>query len=213
MISHDAEQRSAEWFAIRCGRVTASRIADVCAKTRTGWGASRLNYRAELVAERLTRSPAARYVSAEMQRGIELEPDALAAYEWTTDVTVARVGFVEHPEIAMAGCSPDGLVGDDGLVEVKVPNTSTHIDTLLGAPIPDKYIKQVMFQMACTGRLWCDWVSFDPRLPESMQLFIKRVERDEEMIADLEKEVRVFLGEVDTIVSELRARYESLRAA
>src|SRR5690606_6597640 len=142
----------------RLGRVTASRIADVTAATRNGWGASRANYKAELVAERLTGQPAQRFISGAMQHGIDTEPDAILAYEFFTDQTVEPVGFVDHPTIAMSGASPDGLIGDDGLVEVKCPNTATHLDTLLGGAIPDKYLKQMQWQMACTGRQWCDFV-------------------------------------------------------
>lgn len=207
------EQRTQDWYQARLGKATASRMHDVCAKTRTGWGAARLNYRAELVAERLTGVPAERWVSAEMRWGTEQEEAARDAYSFLRDVEVELAGFVDHPTVAMSGASPDGYVGDDGLVEIKCPNTSTHIDTLLGQAIAGKYIKQVQWQMACTGRRWCDWVSYDPRLPLSMQLYVKRIERDDEMIADMEKDVRVFLGEVDTIVAELRAKYEMEEAA
>lgn len=197
----------------RLGKATASRMGDLTAKTKTGWGASRLNYRAELVIERLTGMPAKRYLSAEMLWGIEHEDEARDAYCWRKDVDVEKPGFIDHPTIPMTGASPDGFVGADGLVEFKCPNTNTHIDTLLGAPIDRRYILQCQWQMACTGRVWCDWVSYDPRLPESMQLVVKRIERDDELIEGLAREVKVFLGEVDTIVAELRARYESLEAA
>lgn len=201
-------QRTDEWYAVRLGKVTASRIADVTAATRNGWGASRANYKAELVAERLTGKPVQRFVSGAMQHGIDTEPEAILAYEFFTDQTVDPVGFVDHPTIVMSGASPDGLTGDDGLVEVKCPNTATHIDTLLGAQIPDKYLKQMQWQMACTGRQWCDFVSFDPRLPESMKILITRVPRDDKVIAELERLVKVFLSEVDQLVSELRDKYE-----
>jgi putative phage-type endonuclease len=207
------EQRSDEWFAARLGKVTASRIADVMAKTRNGWGASRQNYRAELVAERLTEARHIGFVSAEMQRGTDLEPDAISAYEWITGRSVDPAGFVEHPTLEMAGASPDGLIGLDGLVEVKVPNTATHLDTLLGEPIDNRYILQMQWQMACTGRTWCDFVSYDPRLPAAMQLYIKRVPRDGKLIAELEQAVKVFLGEINTIVAELRAKYEPAEEA
>lgn len=138
------EQRTESWYAARLGKVTASRIADVMARTRSGWGASRANYMAELVAERLTGKQANRYINAAMQHGIDCEPDAIAAYEFFTDQEVQPVAFVDHPRIAMTGASPDGLCGDAGLIEVKCPLTATHIDTLLGASIPDKYLKQMM---------------------------------------------------------------------
>lgn len=199
-------QGSEEWLRFRLGKVTASRIADVVAKTRSGYGASRRNYLAELVAERLTGTPAEAYTNAAMKWGIETEPQARAAYCFHRDVDVVEVGFIEHPIIAMAGASPDGLVGDDGLVEIKCPNTATHIDTLLAGAVDGRYGLQMQWQMACTGRAWCDFVSFDPRMPEDMRLFVKRIERDEAIIADLEGEVLLFLNELDTTLVKLRAR-------
>lgn len=202
-------QRSPEWYAERRGKVTASRVADIIARTKTGPSASRANYLAELVAERLTGVTADSYVSPAMQRGTDLEPAARSAYEFDRDCDVQPVGFVNHPTIAMAGASPDGLVGDDGLVEFKAPNTATHIATLRGAEIDGKYITQMQWQMACCPeRKWCDWISFDDRLPQSMQLFIKRVPRDGAMIVRLEREVEEFLAELDATVADLRARYE-----
>lgn len=201
------EQGSPEWFAARRGKVTASRVSDVIAKTKMGWGASRTNYMAELVAERLTGNTAEAYTNAAMQWGTEKEPDARAAYEFRTDATVDLIGFVEHPKLIMTGASPDGLIGSDGLIEIKCPNTATHIDTLLGQSIPAKYGTQIQWQLACTDRLWCDFVSFDPRMPESMRLFVTRVQRDDETIGELEKLVSDFLVEVDRKVSELNRLY------
>ena len=212
-MTPDHEQGSPEWLAARLGRVTASRIADMLAKTKTGWGASRAAYAAELVAERLTGNPAERYQNAAMKHGSETEPQAVAAYEWYQDVTAEAVGFVPHPTIPMAGASPDRLVGPDGLLECKCPNTSTHIDTLLGASVPGKYLDQMQFQMACTGRAWCDWVSFDPRMPESMRLFVRRVLRDDARIAEIEREATAFLAEVEATVQQLSAQYETRLAA
>lgn len=203
----DVIQGSAEWKALRAGKVTASRIADMVARTKTGWGASRANYAAQLVAERLTGEVADGYTNAAMQWGVEHEPDARLAYEFRTDATVEYIGFAEHPSIPMAGASPDGLVGDDGLVEIKCPNTATHIDTLMN-PEPDgKYVLQMQWQMACTGRQWCDFVSFDPRMPEAMRLVVVRIARDDAQIATLEKEAKAFLAEIDSTVSALRNRY------
>lgn len=202
------EQRSEDWFAIRCGRATASRIADIIAKTKSGPSASRTNYAAQLVAERLTGVAERGFSNAAMQWGNDYEADARAAYCFRQDVDVIEVAFVEHPTIGMAGASPDGLAGDDGLVEIKCPNTSTHIDTLLSGKAPSKYITQMMWQMACTGRQWCDFVSYDPRLPEAMRLFVKRVDRDEDLIRSLEEEVCAFLREVDDTVARLRAAYD-----
>jgi putative phage-type endonuclease len=200
-------QGSPEWFAVRCGKVTASRVADVIAKTKTGYGASRANYAAELIAERLTQSTAPGFTNAAMQWGTDQEPHARAAYSLLHDVDVEEIAFVDHPEIAMSGASPDGLVGLDGLVEFKCPNTATHLDTLLSETVPGKYITQMQWQMACTGRAWCDFASFDPRLPPSMQLFVKRVKRDASLILDLEAQVADFLAEIDAKVAALTERY------
>ena len=201
------EQGSQEWFEARCGRVTASRVADVVARTKTGWGASRANYMAQLIAERLTGAVADSYTNAAMQWGVDTEPQARDAYEFYANVDVEQVAIVEHPEIPMSSASPDGLVGEDGMVEIKCPNTATHIDTLLGSTIDKKYITQMQWQMACAGRKWCDFVSYDPRMPEEMRIFIQRVERSDERIAELEKDVREFLAELDLKVTALRERY------
>lgn len=198
------EQGSPEWFAQRVGKVTASRVADVIARTKSGWGASRANYMAQLIAERLTGEPAESYTNAAMQWGTDMEPQARAVYEFMQDVTVDEVGFVEHPSIAMSGASPDGLVGVIGLVEIKCPNMATHIDTLLGSSVPSKYITQMMWQMACTGRLWCDFVSFDPRMPEAARLFVRRVPRDDKLIGELERDVEEFLVELDAKTEKVR---------
>lgn len=206
-------QGSPEWFDVRRGKVTASRVPDLVARTKSGWGASRVNYMAELIAERLTGTTAAAYTNAAMQWGSDKEPEARAAYEFRNDCDVTEIGFVDHPEIKMAGASPDGLIGDAGLVEIKCPNTATHIDTLMGQAVPSKYILQMQWQMACTGRQWCDFVSFDPRMPESMRLFVRRVERDEHEIMSLEKEVKLFLIELDAKVATLKREYERQEAA
>lgn len=203
----DFEQGSADWFAVRCGKVTASRVADVIAKTKSGPSASRANYAAQLVAERLTGTVAESYSNGAMQWGTEQEPEARLAYEFRTDLEVEQIAFVPHPTIAMSGASPDGLVADDGLVEIKCPNVATHIETLLGGAIPGKYQTQMLWQMACTGRQWCDFVSFDPRMPEEMRLFVQRLPRDDTRIAELEAEVSAFLTEIDATVAELTRRY------
>jgi putative phage-type endonuclease len=204
----DIVQGSPEWHAIRLGKVTASRIADVCARTKTGYGAGRKNYMAELVAERLTGTRGEGFTNAAMQWGTDMEPEARVAYEFYRDATVAQVGFVPHPTIAETGASPDGLVGEDGLVEIKCPNTATHIETLLGGTCADKYFLQMQWQMACTGRQWCDFASYDPRLPESMRLFVDRVKRDDTAIGAIEKDVLSFLEELRDTVHRLRSRYE-----
>lgn len=203
------DQGTAEWLQERCGKVTASRIADLMAKTKSGWGASRANYAAQLVAERLTGCVAPSFTNAAMIHGTETEPEARRAYEFFIDRDVQQVGFMPHPAIEMAGASPDGLIGDDGLLELKCPQTATHIETLLTGAIPDKYFKQMQFQMACTARAWCDFASYDNRLPERMRLFVKRVERDAEAIAEIEGCIVQFIAEIDDTVARLRAQYEA----
>jgi putative phage-type endonuclease len=206
-------QGSPEWFALRCGKATASRIADILAKTKSGPSAMRANYAAELIAERLTGTAAAGFTNAAMQWGTEKEPEARAAYIFAREADVDEIGFVHHPRIEMSGASPDGLVGKAGLVEIKCPNTATHIDALINQSIPGKYVTQMQWQMACTGRDWCDFVSFDPRLPPPMQLFVKSVARDQALIEEMEREVESFLGEVAAKVDRLLALYARKEAA
>lgn len=203
------DQRSAEWFQARCGKATASRIADIIARTQKGWGASRANYAAQLVCERLTGLPAETFSNAAMLWGTETEPEARRAYSFRYDVDVVECGFWDHPSIPLSGASPDGLIGTDGLLELKCPNSATHIQTLLGGSIPEKYRTQMLWQMACTGRSYCDFASYDPRLPEPMRLFVQRLERDDAEVAALEAHVVDFLGEVDQTVARLRTLYEA----
>lgn len=198
-----------ELMARRIGKATASRMADIMGKTKAGWGAGRANYAAQLIAERLTGVASESYTSKEMQHGIDTEPEALAAYGFYTDVDVILPGtggwdgFIDHPHLAMSGASPDGLVGADGLIEVKCPNTATHIEYLMGGGFPGKYHLQAKWQMACTGRKWCDLASFDPRMPENMRLHIERVQSVESEIAELEAAVSLFLREIDTKLQAL----------
>ena len=209
----DCEQNSAECLAARCGSLGASSIADMVAKTRTGWGASRFNLAARIVCERLTGTPQESYTNAAMQWGHDTEPQARAMYEFMRDVAVQQVGLVLHPSINKSHASPDGLVGDDGLIEIKCPNTATHIETLLSEDVEGRYVKQMQWQMACCGRAWCDFVSFDPRLPAEMQMFVQRVRRDDEFIAELEREARSFLAEIDKTIATLSDKYLSREAA
>jgi predicted phage-related endonuclease len=148
-----------------------------------------------------------------MQHGVDTEPEARAAYCFYQGVTVDQVAFVPHPKIDQAGASPDGLVGADGLVEIKCPNTATHLETLIGQAVPAKYIDQMQFQMACTGRKWCDFVSYDPRMPEHMRLFVRRVERDDKRIDLLETEIAGFLLEMAVKLAELNRVYGEKEAA
>lgn len=215
MIIIDCEQNTPEWFDARRGKVSASRIGDILAKTaKGGISASRKNYRAELVAERLTGVTNEKTFSTPaMEWGKEQEDRARAMYEFVYEVELAKVGLVLHDRIADACASPDRLVGEDGLVEIKCPHTATHIDTLLGASIDGGYIKQMHWQMAVTGRQWCDFVSFDPRLPGEMQLHVERIERDPIVIAELERDVRAFLAEVEDTVNTLLEKFCVEKAA
>jgi putative phage-type endonuclease len=199
------EQGTPEWHQLRLGKVTASRVSDVMAKIKTGESASRKNYRAELVVQRLTGMPSESFTNAAMEWGTATEPMARIAYEIAKEVLVEQVGFIEHPTIAMFGCSPDGLA-HDGMIEIKCPNSATHIEYLTDNKAPAKYMNQMQCQMAVTGRKWCDFVSFDPRLPEDLQLFVVRVERDQKYIDSMEVEVVEFLTEVEGMVNQLKER-------
>ena len=201
----DIVQQSPEWFAQRCGKATASRISDIVAKTKSGYSTSRANYMAQLVVERMTNQVAESYTNAAMEWGTTNEPFARAAYEAKTGVLVDEVGAIDHPTIAMSAASPDGLIGGDMCLEIKCPGTAQHISTLLGEEIAKKYYDQMQWQMACTGRSLADFVSYDPRMPEGLQLFIKLVPRNDKYIAELEGEVIQFLAEVDDKVNKLNA--------
>ena len=209
-----AEQGTAAWLQERRGFATASRIKDVQAKIKSGEAASRANYRAELVAQRLTGQVQESFTNAAMERGTELEPFARAAYEIRNSAIVEETGFIKHPRIEWSGASPDGLVDSDGLLEIKCPNTSTHIGYLLDGIVPSQYIPQMTWQIACTGRKWCDFASYDPRMPEDLRLFVVRFTPSAEQIAQTEQEVIAFLAEVDSVVKKLETMmHEPMRAA
>ena len=201
------EQGSTEWLQARCGSLGASQINEALATTKSGWGASRENLKNRIIAERLTGIPAETFKNAAMEWGNAQEDNARKAYEAHTGVFVDEMGISYHPVLKHTHASPDGLVGDDGLIEIKCPNTTTHIETLKAKKAPSKYINQMMWQMRCTDRQWCDFVSFDPRLPSHLQLFIVRVERDEAIIADLEAKVAEFLTEVEKEIERLNEEF------
>lgn len=201
------EQGTPEWLSERAGKVTASRMADLMAKTKTGYSASRANYMADLIAERLTGVPKQGFTNEAMRWGTETEPQARAMYELETGLTVLETGFIPHPTLEGCGASPDGLVGENGLVEIKCPNTATHIETLRGAAIDRKYVLQMHWQMICTGRDWCDFVSFDPRLSPAKQMMIQRVERNAELCEDITAEVTAFLAELNQTIEQLNQLY------
>jgi len=206
------DQGTPEWHQERCGKATASRIADIIATTKSGPSASRRNYLAQLVAERLTGTVAESYTNAAMQWGKDTEEQARATYAFLKGADVFKAPFVLHPAILDSGASPDGFVGSDGLIEIKCPNTATHIETLLAGKIDAKYLTQMQWQMACTGTLWCDFVSYDPRMPEHLAIWVKRVPRDDAVIEELEAAVRVFLSEVASTVKALEAYAEEAAA-
>jgi putative phage-type endonuclease len=203
----DAEQGTPEWAAARAGKVTASCVDRVLARIKVGEAAARRDYRAQLVAEILTGQPqGSSFVNAEMQWGIEQEPLARYAYDAMKDCSVQKVGFITHPTIERAGASPDGLVGDVGGVEIKCPKTATHLMYLLDGIVPSDYQPQMLWQMACAGLRWVDFVSFDPRLPAEHRLLIVRMHRDDKRIAEMEQEVRKFLLEVEGLLQRIEQR-------
>ena len=203
------QQGTPEWHQLRLGKVTASRVADILAKTKTGPSASRNNYLIELGFQRVTKTIEESYTNAAMEWGTQTEPQARVAYEVKTGNFVDQVPFVDHPTIAGFGCSPDGLVGSDGLIEIKCPNSATHWSYIKANEPPNKYFIQMQAQMAVTGAKWCDFVSFDPRMPERSQLLIVHVPRDPEFILYMEAEIKQFLSEVDREVQLMEKRNES----
>ena len=203
------KQGSEAWIQARLGRATASRISDIIAKTKSGYSTSRENYMVQLALERITGVQADSYTNAAIQWGRDTEPLARAAYEVHAGVLVEEVGMIEHPRIAMAGASPDGAIGADGLLEIKCPNSATHVNTLRSRKPSGEYVTQMQWQMACTGRAWCDFVSFDPRMPDGLQLFVTPIARDPDRIVELEREVELFLEQVDAMVRELNALREA----
>jgi putative phage-type endonuclease len=199
-------QGSPEWLAMRAGKITASRIADVMAKGKGGAeSAMRAKYRAQTVAERLTGLPQEEgYESDAMRRGTEKEPFARMAYEAERGVLVDQVYFVAHPEFPRFGCSPDGLVGDDGGIEIKCPYMATHIRWVVAGEVPPEHIKQMMWSMAVTGREWWDFVSFDDRAPDDLRLFVRRLERDEKAIEEMLSAAKAFDVECEEMLAKLR---------
>ena len=203
-VYNGIEQGSEEWLKIRLGKVTASGVADVLAKTKSGVSASRGNYLIKLAIQRVTGVVEEGFTNDAMQWGKDNEPQARVAYEVASGNFVDQVAFVDHPTITWFGASPDGLVNQDGLVEIKCPNSATHWSYIKDDGPPTKYYIQMQAQMACTGRSWCDFVSFDPRMPERSRLFIKRVMREDAYIAEMEAEVKKFRDEVAVEVNLMK---------
>ena len=209
--SADCEQGTPQWRDMRSGKITASRISDVLTQPRKGQKESvvRSNYRAQLVCEILTgKAVQDEFQSYDMKRGIELEPYARAEYEIRRKTVVEKVGFVSHPSIARAGASPDGLIGTDGLCQFKCVKTAKHLDWIMAGMVPTEHRGQMYFEMACTGRQWSDFVSYEPNLPDQHQLFIVRLKRDDAEIAEIENEVRKFNAEIDEIINKLSVKLD-----
>ena len=206
MMFENIEQQTPEWYEVKIGKVGASRLADVMAEGKGGKpSATRVNYMYELLAARLTGEYQQTYQSPEMLRGIELEAEARRKYEIVTFNEVKKIGWIPHPEIDMCGCSPDGLVDDEGLIEIKCPNTKTHLETVLHGKIARSYMLQMQWQMECSGREWCDFVSYDPRLPENIQMCIIRVDKKQEVIDSIKTAVQAFLSELAELENKIRS--------
>lgn len=199
-------QRTEDWYNDRVGKVTASRIGDVMAKTKTGVSASRKNYASQLVCEIMTGKREEGFQSAAMLHGIETEKEARKEYELETFNIVEECGFIQAPDIERSGASPDGLIGVEGVLEIKCPNTATHIETMLTGVIDIKYIYQIQWQMYCSGRKWCHFVSYDNRMPEGLRIYIIYVERDDKMIETIKSEVIKLIEEVEETVKKLSER-------
>lgn len=194
-------QRHDEWLSDRVGKITASRVKDINAKPKKGKALNATMFK--LLVERLTGEVKEIRINDAMQWGIDQEPHAIAAYENETGNFVIGCGLIDHPTVSMSGASPDGLIGDDGLLEAKCPNEETHMNTVLTKQVPDEYMPQITWQMACTGRKWCDFVSYDPRLPEQLQTVIIRVMRDDVDIESLENEVAACNAKLNQIIENL----------
>lgn len=206
-VEPEIEQRSDEWYAVRLGKITASKINDILMKPdKAGYQ----NYLSQLVCEQLTKRASVNYSSWSMDRGAEIEPQARAYYELAKDVAIAEVGFIDHPYLENCGCSPDGLIGDEGLVEIKCPEQTKHIKNLMKEKIDRNYLLQMQWQMACTGRLWCDYVSYNTYFPDEMQFYIQRVHRDSEEIIVIETAARSFLAQIEKLTQELQDKYQNI---
>lgn len=204
-------QGSPEWIAVRLGKLTASNMADAMAKTKTGEAASRTNLITQLAVERITGVREAPYISPAMRWGMETEGLAKFAYSARTLQFVDDAGFIPHPRIQNFGASPDGFVGEDGLIEIKCPNSATHVGYLLNGNVPGNYRLQILVQLACCPeRQWCDFVSFDPRMPAGADISIVRVLRNEDAIREVETEAIKFLSEVDRLESLLLEKCRSV---
>jgi predicted phage-related endonuclease len=200
-------QGSDEWRQARCGSVGASDAPRVVRRTKSGYSADRESLMAEKVLERLTGAPVEIFKTQAMLQGTAREPEARMLYEVVRGAEVAEVGLIPHPSIKGTHCSPDGFVGEAGLIEIKAPMAAAHLNTLLTETISEAHLVQVMWQLSCTRRSWCDYVSYNPDFPAPMQVWIKRVVRDAAFIGELEREIATFIKEIDRKVEQLSRRY------
>lgn len=197
----------AAWLSARAGKLTASRMADALDFRKDGKpGAARVKLMKEILAERLTGSSVRHYVTDAMQWGLEQEAEARAAYEAATGELVADAGFYDHPSIDLFGATPDGLIGRDGLIETKAPTTTTFVDWMMAGVVPEEHKPQMLAQLACTRRTWCEFVAFDPRIRDpKRRLFIRRFAPPPEEIAGIERAAEAFLAEVDAAWDQLHS--------
>ncbi|UNE54918.1 lambda exonuclease family protein [Bartonella machadoae] len=204
------EQRSAQWFQARLGKVTASNVYNILSKTAKGLPTSKYeDYKIKLITERLTGEISPHYETEDMRWGIEHEDDALQEYGFIYDANIIKCGFIPHPSIEMAGASPDGLIGEDGLIEIKCPRSATHMRFCIDEEIKPEYLAQMQFQMACTGRQWCDFVSYDPRFTHQsshLRMKVKRVHRDDEQINSINQAVEAFLTQIEQEIQKISTK-------
>lgn len=208
MMHTEVEQGTPEWLAIRCGKITASKIKDVMSKAKTGNGESitRKNYRMQLIAERLTGCVAESYTNAAMAWGVQFEPEARTAYEFISGHTVEQIAFADHPTIDMAGCSPDGILPDGAIWEAKCPLTANHIQWMLDGGVPAEHQLQMLWQIEVMDAPYGIFTSYDPRLPFDLQLYTARMERDDSRIEGIRAEVKRLNEDIEATISKLRNR-------
>jgi len=212
MLYFDLEQHTQDWFNMRLGACTGSRVKDAVSKMKNGkdYYAAREDYLADCIVERLSGVPIDHYVSPAMQWGIENEVVGVAAYEDAMDWSVTPCGLATHPQIEWFMASPDGLVGDDGCIEVKCPTSATHIQWIIDGCVPDEHLAQMKAVMSCAERKWCDFCSFDPRMPKEYRLFVRRLEFDQKLNAEMEEEVQKFLAEVKDRMEMLKKKLPAM---
>lgn len=210
----EVEQGTPEWLQMRCGMGTGSGIGKAIKRigkseknpNGTKYSADREKYLMEVVCERLTGRATEHYVTDAMLWGIEHEPIAREEYGMARGCDVDPGKFAIHDRMKWFGSSSDGLVGEDGCIEIKCPTSLTHLQWVIDGVVPDEHIDQMKAAMSCYNRQWCDFISYDPRMPKDLRLFVRRLERDEPMIVEMEQEVEKFLAEVDVLLDTIKKR-------